>query len=186
MAKKKRKPLKLEYIPRKTKRYNHPVIKRIYREQGKEANNIVHLFDRLDDYILEHGGFVRYDNLLLKKLQASLCQPVQDIKRWIEPLFQYDLFDQRCVKDKILTSYEMQISLCELGLRLRHTSLSIPYAYLLVPLHERMDFHLAPSMDDPDCVKQYREDDYHKLFASVEEEEQVQCQIDERCPYLMW
>lgn len=186
MAKKRRKPLKLEYIPRKTNRYNHPAIKRIYREQGEEANNIIHTLDRLDDYILEHGGYVKYDNMLLKKMSASMCKSVEQIKSWIAPLLQYDLYDQRCLKDNILTSYDMQISLGELGLRLRHSSLSIPYAYLLVPMDERMSLHLAPSVESKDCVKQYREVDYANLFHSEADEESVQCKIDDKCPYLKW
>lgn len=184
MAKKKKKPLKLEYVPRKTKRYSHPVIKRLYREYGKEANHIIHIFDRLDDFIFENGGYVTYDNLLFKKLQASMCQPIEDIKKWVQVLLEYDLFDQRCMKDNILTSYDMQIALCELGLRLRNCSLSIPYKFLLVPMEERMNLCLAPSADGQESVKQYREHDYTKLFPSDEVEVSVQEQIDKLCPYL--
>lgn len=153
---------------------------RLYREEGQLGHDAVALFRHVEPKILNHSGFLVFDQEQVKQWANELVKPVEDIERCLAVLLENEFFDLRLFQHGFLTSLSLQKSALRLGHKVAKIQVRIPMEIMLVNYRDRIKY--CTTFDDRDnrLIRAYPKYKYKEFLEMYSDEETMQRLVDEK------
>lgn len=175
----------ISYVPLKLDAFTNREVKYLYKSCPKDKYAVMTCYMHLANYIYDHGGYVKFDLMLVKIIADQMyCDDIQIVETWIKTLVRFDFFDLRCFSIGILTSYDIQLQAYNIAIKFRTNPIRIPLKYLLIPFQDRIEMKICIDKDDREVVTTCKQSDYDKLCELFHGETDLQMYIDDHADCL--
>lgn len=174
----------INYVPLKLDAFNNRQVKYLYRDCPQDKHSVMLCYMHVMNYIYAHGGYVKFDMMLIKIIADQMDCDTGLVDVWIKKLVRFDFFDLRCFSIGILTSYDIQMQAYSIAIKFRTNPIKIPLKYLLIPFQDRVEMKICIDKDNREVVTTCKESDYDKMCELFHGETELQMYIDDHAECL--